>query len=172
LIIDSLLFANYFSKGIIQNAQKNTTLLSLPFNNYPAYNRSMWHPKMIEFDGRMKKLFDEVDDFIEGLYGGSYSLHPMRPARGETANPEADGLFNIGANFTTGFGSDLGRGYLIDVSMSTLEKVDEDARREIYETVADKVRELLPIYFPERELAVRRDKNHFKIQGDFSLGEI
>jgi hypothetical protein len=127
---------------------------------------------MIEFDNRMKRLFDEVDDFIEGIYGGRYALHPARPVRGVTANPEADGLFNIGANFTPGYGSELGRGYLIDVSMSTLEKVDEGVRREIYEAAADKVKELLPIHFPEREITVRRDRNHFKIQGDFSLGEI
>ena len=132
----------------------------------------MWHPKMIEFDDRMKKLFDEVDDYIEDIYGGRYKLHPARPARGKTANPEADGLFNIGANFTPGFGSELGRGYLIDVAMSTLEKVDEGVRREIYEAAAEKVKELLPIHFPERELTVRRDRNRFKIQGDFSLGKI
>ena len=127
---------------------------------------------MVEFDDRLKKLFDEVDAYIEDHYGDRYDLHPVRPVRGETANPEADGLFNIGANFTPGFGSELGRGYLIDVSMSTLEKVDEAVSREIYEATAEKVRELLPIYFPERELTVRRDKNHFKIQGDFSLGEV
>jgi hypothetical protein len=132
----------------------------------------MWHPKMEEFDNRMKKLFDEVDDFIEDKYGDCYSLHPLRPARGETSNPEADGLFNIGAIFTPGYGSELGRGYLIDVSMSTMDKVDEDVRGEIYEAAANKVRELLPLHFPERELTVMRDKNHFKIQGDFSLGEI
>ncbi|MDR1836940.1 MAG: hypothetical protein LBQ89_04690 [Treponema sp.] len=132
----------------------------------------MWHPKTIEFDDRMKKLFDEVDDFIEDLYGGRYNLHPTRPARGQTSNPEADGLFNIGANFTPGFGSNLGRGYSIDVSISTLEKVDEDLRREIYEAAAEKVKELLPVHFPERELDVKRDGNHFKIQGDFSLGDV
>ena len=120
----------------------------------------------------MKKLFDEVDNFIEDLYGGRYNLHPTRPARGQTSNPEADGLFNIGANFTPGFGSNLGRGYSIDVSISTLEKVDEDLRREIYEAAAEKVKELLPVHFPERELDVKRDGNHFKIQGDFSLGDV
>jgi hypothetical protein len=125
---------------------------------------------MAEFDDRLKRLFDEVDRCIEDRYGDRYALHPVRPARGETANPEADGLFNIGANFTPGFGSELGRGYLIDVAMSTLEKVDDDVRREIYETAVEKVRELLPLYFPERELTVRREKNHFKIQGDFRLG--
>ena len=132
----------------------------------------MWHPKMNEFDDRLKKLFDEVDHYIEDLYGDRYTLHPMRPARGETANPEADGLFNIGANFTPGFGSELGRGYLIYVTMSTLEKVDENIRSEIYGAAVEKITELLPLHFPERELTVRRDKNHFKIQGDFGLGVI
>jgi len=127
---------------------------------------------MIEFDDRMKKLFDEVDNYIEDIYGGRYDLHPTRPARGQTSNPEADGLFNIGANFTPGYGSALGRGYLIDISMSTLDKVDEGVRREIYEAASGKVKELLPVHFPERKLAVRRDGNHFKIQGDFSLGDV
>jgi len=132
----------------------------------------MWHPKTAKFDDRMKELFDEVDHYIEDLYGHTYTLHPVRPKRGETANPEADGLFNIAAVFTPGFGSELGRGYLIDVSMSTLEKVDSEIRSEIYQTAVDKVKELLPIHFPERELSVERDGNHFKIQGDFSLGII
>jgi hypothetical protein len=132
----------------------------------------MWHPKTIEFDERLKKLFDEVDAYIEDLYGSSYPLHPRRPSRGETANPQADGLFNIGADFTPGYGSQLGRGYLIDVEMSTLEKVDEEARARIYRAAVDKVRQLLPLHFPERELSVRQDGNHFKIQGDFGLGDV
>ncbi|MCL2185314.1 MAG: hypothetical protein FWB86_05610 [Treponema sp.] len=127
---------------------------------------------MNEFDDQLKKLFDEVDSHIEDLYGDRYPLHPVRPNRGETANPEADGLFNIGANFTPGFRSELGRGYLIDVSISTLEKVDDNVRREIYEAVTEKVKELLPIYFSDRELTVKRDGNQFKIMGDFSLGSI
>ena len=127
---------------------------------------------MVQFDDRMKKLFDEVDDYIEDRYGDIYPLHPVRPMRGETANPEADGLFYVCANFTPGFGSEHGRGYLIDVKMSTLERVDEHVRREIYGAVAEKVEELLPLYFPDRELTVRRDKNHFKILGDLSLGEV
>jgi len=127
---------------------------------------------MAAFDERLKMLFDEVDDYIEDLYGDKYPLNPARPARGETTNPEADGLFNIGANFTPGFASELGRGYLIDVSISTMEKVDENVRREIYEAATEKIKELLLIHFPERELTVRRDGNCFKIQGDFRLGSI
>jgi len=132
----------------------------------------MWHPKTVEFDKRMKKLFDEVDAYIEDRYGGLYPLNPVRPARGETSNPESDGLFYAGAIFTPGYGSELGRGYLIEVKMSTLEKVDDSVRGEIYEAAAKKVQELLPVHFPERELSVRRDGNHFKIQGDFCLGEM
>ena len=132
----------------------------------------MYHPKLEEFDNRLKSLFDEVDSHIEDLYGGRYSLHPVRPARGETTNPEADGLFNITADFTPGFTSELGRGYLINVRMSTLDRVEKQVRDEIYEAVTEKVRELLPLHFPERELAVRRDRNHYKIVGDFSLGDV
>ena len=132
----------------------------------------MWHPKTVEFDKRMKKLFDEVDDYIEDLYGEQYPRHPVRLPRGETSNPEADGLFNIGANFTPGFGSELGRGYIIDFSISTLQEVDEKERFEIYQAAVRKVIELLPVHFPERELSVQRDRNQFKILGDFSLGSI
>ena len=132
----------------------------------------MYHPKLASFLDRLKKLFDEVDSYIEDVYGDRYPLHPRRPGRGETANPEADGLFNIGANFTPGFISELGRGYIIDVSISTMKKVDENVRREIYEAAANKIKELLPLHFPERELVVRRDGTQFKIQGDFSLGNI
>ncbi|MCL1818687.1 MAG: hypothetical protein FWG35_07130 [Spirochaetaceae bacterium] len=132
----------------------------------------MWHPKTIEFTGRLEKLFDEVTDYIEDVYGDSYPLHPVRPVRGATASPQADGLFTIGADFTPGYGSELGRGYLIDVTMATLEKVDESVRGEIYHAAVRRIEELLPRYFPERELVVRRDGNHFKIQGDFSLGDM
>ena len=131
----------------------------------------MWHPKTVEFDARMKKLFDEVDHYIEDLYCGKYSLHPVRPPRGETANPESDGLFNIGANFTAGHRTKLGRGYLIDIKIATLDKVDDDIRREIYQAVADKVNELLPLHFPERKLVVNQVMDtKYKIQGDFCLG--
>ena len=127
---------------------------------------------MVEFDSRLKSLLDEVDHYIEDRYAGMYSLNPVRPTRGETPNPEADGLFGISADFTPGFTSELGRGYLINVRMSTLDKVEQHLREEIYEAAVEKVKELLPLRFPERELTVRRDKKHFKIQGDFSLGDV
>ena len=125
---------------------------------------------MEEFNDRMKNLFDEVDHYIEELYCGKYRLHPARPLRGETSNPEADGLFNLGARFTPGFGSELGRGYIIDVKISTLERIDDKTRRKIQTAVAKKAEELLPVHFPERKLIVQRDIKNYKILGDFCLG--
>lgn len=130
----------------------------------------MYHPKMVEFEARLKALFDEVDHYIEEQYGQLYPLHPSRPQRGQTENPQADGLFNIGADFTPGFGSERGRGYIIDVTMVTLSDIEEQVREEILQKTAARVRELLPRYFPERKLDVFRDGTHFKIQGDFGLG--
>jgi len=134
--------------------------------------KRMYHPKQQAFDDRFKKMFDEVDAYIEDTYGETYALHPVRPERGATANPHSDGLFNLGADFTAGYGSERGRGYLIEVTMVTLDEIDEDVRREIYEATAAKVKELLPKHFPERHLDVHRDGNHFKIQGDFGLGKM
>jgi hypothetical protein len=130
----------------------------------------MYHPRMSAFKDTFKKMFDEVDHYIEEQYGHLYPLHPVRPARGETSNPAADGLFNIGADFTTGYGSKYGRGYLIDISMATLEKVPEEVKQEISDAVVAKLDELLPIYFPNRKLEIFSEGSHFKICGDFSLG--
>jgi len=132
----------------------------------------MYHPKMIQFRARLDDMFDEVDHYIENKYGELYPLHPMRPRRGDTANPQADGLFNIGADFTPGFGTEHGRGYIIDIKMVTLEMVDDEVRAEITDDVVEKLRELLPRYFPERKLEIYAEKNHFKICGDFSLGYV
>ena len=56
--------------------------------------------------------------------------------------------------------------------MVTLEEVDEDHKWEIVEEVVAKLRELLPKYFPERNLEIFAEGSHFKIIGDFSLGSV
>ena len=117
----------------------------------------------------MKMLFDEIDDEIEERFGLLYNLHPARAKRGTTSNKEQDGLFDIGASFSAGFGSRRGRGYVLDVDMITLEHVPEEVRQRIEEIVADKIREKLPRFFPGKELSVRRDGNVFKVIGDLSL---
>lgn len=133
---------------------------------------SMRHAKALAWERRLKRLFDKVDDFLEDEYGGQYPLHPSRPERGATSDKEADGLFNIGASFSAGFGSEFGKGYVIDVRMSTLEHIPAEVREKVYGSAIEKIRNLLPKYFPGRNLAVRKDGSLFKITGDMSLGFI
>lgn len=132
----------------------------------------MRHPRLIEFEATLKRLFDAIDDRLEEKYGHRYRLHPSRPRRGRTANKAQDGLFNVGATFTPGYGSRHGRGYIVQVEMITLENVPADVREAIEQEVADMVSEKLPYYFPHRRLRVDRDRNVYKIHGDLRLGEI
>jgi hypothetical protein len=132
----------------------------------------MYHPKMNEFLARFKAMFDQIDGELEDRHGKLYSLHPSRPEQGSTSNPQADGLFTIGADFTPGYGSDLGRGYVLDIYMATLERVSPTDRERIMAEVVNRVRDLLPTFFPERNLEIRADGSGFKIVGDFSLGSV
>lgn len=132
----------------------------------------MKHPHLAAFETKLKRLFDVIDDHLEEKYGGRYALHPSRPKRGRTANKEQDGLFNVGATFTPGYGSKLGRGYIVQVDMVTLENVPADVRSSIEQEIADQLSEKLPYYFPHRRLCVDRDRNVFKIHGDLRLGEV
>lgn len=132
----------------------------------------MYHPKLNDFLARFKSMFDEIDRDLEKRYGHIYPLHPNRPEQASTGNPQADGLFAIGADFTPGYGSKLGRGYILDVEMSTLAQVSSEDRWMVMEEVVRQVRELLPRYFPERRLEVFAEGDHFKIVGDFSLGKV
>ncbi|HKK48748.1 MAG TPA: hypothetical protein VJ932_06595 [Alkalispirochaeta sp.] len=122
-----------------------------------------------DFETTLKKLFDQIDTELEDRWGGEYPLHPSRPARGKSSNPETDGLFNVGASFSTGYGSDHGRGYVIETRMVTLTSVDSETREEIRNYVARRVSELLPQYFPNRDLDIVRDGDLYKVTGDLSL---
>jgi hypothetical protein len=130
------------------------------------------HPKMVAFTKTLEALFREVDAFLEDLWGASFSLHPNRPRRGATNNPEADGLFNIGPDFTVGLGSEQGRGYIISLKAATLDKVSPEQFEFLMEQAAALITRKLPEYFPGRDLSVVRDGRRFKIVGDFSLGEV
>ena len=123
----------------------------------------------MEWEDRLKSVFDQIDIELEERYGGRYPLHPARARRGTTANHESDGLFNIGAAFTPGFGSEHGKGYVVSVRMVTLASVPEDVRETIREAVADRLEVLLPEAFPERDLRVERDGEVYKIVGDLSV---
>ena len=83
-----------------------------------------------------------------------------------------DGLFNVGADFSAGYGSKLGRGYVINITMSTLEHIPATVRQRIEKDVEDLVRIKLPTAFPERALRLERDGSLLKITGDFRLGPV
>ncbi|MFW6289187.1 MAG: hypothetical protein ACOC2Q_05345 [Spirochaetota bacterium] len=132
----------------------------------------MRHPRLQEFEARLNRLFDSIDDYLEEKYGDRYQLHPARPGRGETSSKTQDGLFNVGATFTPGYGSKIGRGYVVQVEMVTLDRIPPDVKEAIEQEVADLVNEKLAYYFPHRRLSVDRDRNVFKIHGDLRLGEV
>ncbi|MDR2617931.1 MAG: hypothetical protein LBC62_03575 [Treponema sp.] len=129
------------------------------------------HPKLTAFTDALDALFQEVDEILEDEWGGSFALHPNRPGRGTTGNPEMDGLFEIIPDFTPGIGSEKGRGYLISFRAATLEKVPPEQTEFLMAETAALIRSRLPVYFPGRSLEVVRDGRKFKIIGDFSLGE-
>ncbi|GHV25053.1 hypothetical protein FACS189498_2950 [Spirochaetia bacterium] len=128
------------------------------------------HPKLVAFNEALEALFHEVDDILEDLWEGAFPLHPNRPGRGATANPEMDGLFNIGPDFTVGLGSEKGRGYVVTLKVATLDKVPLEQFEFLMDQSVQLIRDRLPKYFPGRDLQVVRDGRSFKIIGDFSLG--
>ena len=128
------------------------------------------HPKMVEFDNKLKEIFNEIDDYLEDNYGFLYPLHPARAERGETSNKGHDGLFTVSSSYTTGIGSEKGKGYCVDVRFVTLRNVDKVLKSKIEDEVIEMIGKKLNEKFPDRELEATRDKNVIKIYGDLSLG--
>ncbi len=124
---------------------------------------------MEKWEKFLKNSFDEIDEYLENKYGKLYPLHPSRPRKGETSNKSRDGLFNVGAAFSLGYGSEHGRGWVIEVDMVTLAKVPEKVQREIEEEVAQLLREKIDKTYRGAEIGVEKDGNAFKIFGDISL---
>ena len=125
--------------------------------------------KLEEWEGRLYTLLREIDGALEDKYGKLYPLHPARPQRGETANPQYDGLFRITASYSAGYGSKLGPGYIFRVELVTFEMVPDTIRHTIEAEAIQMAEEGLKKVFPERELSVARDGNVIKIYGDLSL---
>lgn len=127
------------------------------------------HPKLVEFERTLKSMFDEIDDYLEDRYGNLYPLHPNRTKRGGTSNKESDGLFNVGCAFSAGYGSQYGRGYVIDVHMSTLSDIPEEVKMIIERETVELVGVKLKTFFPNRNLKVEKDGNIYKIFGNLTL---
>jgi hypothetical protein len=132
----------------------------------------MRHPKAIAWEDKLKSVFDRIDDRLEDRYGRRYPLHPNRPPRGTTANREFDGLFDIGAAFSAGYGSAIGRGYVVEIRMATPARVPPSVMKKIEREVVNMLGEELKKEFPGRKLRVTRDGAVYKIHGDLSLGGV
>ena len=123
----------------------------------------------MRWEATLKGVFDTIDHELEAEYGDRYPLHPSRPHHGKTSNPESDGLFNVGAAFSAGFGSQYGPGYVVEIRMSTLKNVPSDVRTEIRKKVFRALKERLPAAFPGKELHVSKENGLIRIHGDLSL---
>lgn len=130
----------------------------------------MRHPRLRQWEDKLRSLLNQIDVELEQEYGDAFPLHPSRPPHGATHDPKYSGLFQVGASFSAGFGSRQGRGYVIQLHMATLSSVPETYRAAIEAHIADKLRQRLPQAFPGRVLRVEQDGNRYKIIGDLSLG--
>ena len=129
----------------------------------------MRHKKAREWEKRLKTVFDQIDIVLEKEYGGRFDLHPTRPEHGTTSSREMDGLFNVGASYSAGFGSRLGSGYVVDIRLSTLQRIPRELEMELRDLVQTLLIEKLPAAFPGKELHVDKERNHLRIHGDLSL---
>jgi hypothetical protein len=129
----------------------------------------MRHRKAKAWEKRLKGMFDQIDIALEEEYGDRFTLHPVRSRHGQTSSRSMDGLFNVGASFSTGFGSKFGAGYVVDIRLSTLERVPAEVKRELRGRVQTMLVELLPVTFPGKTLHVDQERRHLRIHGDLSL---
>jgi len=126
-------------------------------------------PRVAAWEKKLEEIFDEIDRIMEDRYGADFPLHPSRPEQGSTSSPSADGLFDIGAAFSAGFGSVHGRGYVVSVRLSTLVSVPDSVVEKIEQEVLQLLEKKLPHAFPGRDLRIERDGHSFKIVGDLSI---
>jgi hypothetical protein len=129
----------------------------------------MRHRKATEWEKRLKHVFDEIDIVLEHQYGDRLKRHPVRSAHGTTSNREMDGLFNVGAAYSAGFGSKNGPGYVVDIHLATLERIPRELEMELRDVVQHMLIEKLPSAFPGKELRVDKERRHLRIHGDLSL---
>jgi hypothetical protein len=129
----------------------------------------MRHSKAKEWERKLKGVFDEIDIELEQVYGDRFELHPARAKHGKTSSREMDGLFNVGASYSAGFGSRLGPGYVVDIRLSTLQRVPSELKEELRDHVRQMLAEKLPSAYPGKDLRVELERKHLKITGDLSL---
>lgn len=128
------------------------------------------NPKLVKWEEPLFKILRSVDNQLEIEFGDLYPQHPARPAHGATANPQNDGLLRVSANFTAGYGSNLGRGYTLNMEFVTLEPIADEHTHAMESRALKLIQDGLDRIMPERHLKIKRDGKLWKIVGDLSLG--
>ncbi len=128
------------------------------------------HPLQLELEHALRAMADDLDNYLEERFEGLYPLHPNRPSRGQAASVAYDGLFSTGTQFTAGYGSEHGRGYVLSVEIRTLCPVKEEDRLAIEEASREYLSTIIETYLPGRTIELKRDGGLYKLVGDFSLG--
>ena len=118
---------------------------------------------------KLRKIFKEINDVLEEKYGGLFPLNPVRARHGTTSDPESDGLFDVGATYSTGIGSMYGEGYVIEIRWATLKPVPEEMGKEAEAIAENILNKRLLTEFPGKNLKVVHDGDVMKIVGDLSL---
>ncbi len=131
---------------------------------------SLRHPATEAWEKRLRDVFHDIDRRLEARYGSRLARDPRRPAAGVTSSHEADGIFNVGAAYSPGFGSRHGAGYVVEIGIRSVRPPPPALREEIERAVVRQLRLALPRAFPGRRLEVIRDGSVWKIVGDLSLG--
>ena len=130
------------------------------------------HPKQEILEEKMAQLCQALDNHLEDIYGDHYRLHPNRLRRGKGSNPSFDGLFSTSLAFTLGYGSEYGRGYVVNVEIRTLDKVSQYDSTKIQAEAFSFISRNLKKFIPDQDLKIVQDGNLMKVIGDFSLGDV
>jgi hypothetical protein len=126
----------------------------------------------MQLETNFRLLCDDLDTFLEDSFGSRFKRHPNRPERGKAASVAYDGLFSTGTQFTLGYGSCYGRGYVVSIEARTLEKIPPEIWTEIEQAAIEHLKTRIPFRFPDRKITVVKDGEVYKLIGDFSLGTV
>jgi hypothetical protein len=129
----------------------------------------MRNPLVEAWEAKLNGLLRQVITKLEEDYGAVVPRHPARPAHGETPNPQNDGLFRITGTFTPGYGSQWGKGYVLDIEPVTLDEFPRETWATVEAEACRMIQEGLEAVLPGRGLELKRDGSVWKIIGDLAL---
>jgi len=126
-------------------------------------------PRQDRLEEQFAQLERGIDEHLEDMFGQRLALHPSRMPRGSGSNPINDGLFSATIIFSMGYGTQYGRGYIVNIGVSTLDYVDPELKDQIMNEAFHFVSAHCTDYLPDRSIKVVRDQGMIKLIGDFSL---